>query len=99
MSQIVSNSYLSSNPDFNVAGFALAGGAQVQSMSAILPLISNSETSGDFTYTGYALYGSADASAVWWIIRDQASTGKRRFASAPYTFDKVWNDRAGLAYS
>jgi len=94
--QSVGNTPLSSYP---VAVAKLSDNAEVQSICAILPFISNQAVSGDFTYTGYAVRGSADSTASWFIIRDQASTLKRRFASDPFNFDQIWNNRASLTYT
>lgn len=102
MSQIVSNSYLSSNPDFPVADFRLADGAKVQVMSAIIPLISNQDVaSASVIYTGYALRGSADSTASWFIMKSvlTGNVTSIRFASLPFIMDQIWDNRASLTYS
>ena len=101
-SQLVSNSYRSSNPDFRVADIPLADGSKVQSMCAILPFISNFDDQGaGTTYTGYALRGASGASASWFIMKSVTSAGITtvRFASDPFTMNQIWDNRASLTYT
>lgn len=87
---------------FTAASIQLADTSQVQSMCAILPFVSNMDVvDATTTYTGYALRGASDAAASWFIMKTSVSGNVTsiRFASAPFTMDQVWANRASLSYS
>ena len=97
--QNVANSPTNSYP---VLVTKVAGGAEVQSINAMLPFISNLDDDGAGTvYTGYALQGSADSAASWFIMKQTTSGNVTsiRFASAPFDFTQIWDDRASLTYT
>ena len=80
----------------------LADLSQVQSVNAILPFISNQDDDGAGTvYTGYALRGASGATASWFIMKQVTSGNVTsiRFASAPFTMNQIWDDRASLTYT
>lgn len=80
----------------------LADLSQVQSVNAILPFISHLDDQGTGTiYTGYALRGTADGAARWFIMQSVKSAGITtiRFASEPFTMNQIWDNRASLAYT
>jgi len=88
--------------EYKVSRINLADGSVVQSMSAILPLISKvDEASATVTYTGYALRGVAGSEAKWFIFKDEivGTVTTRLMASEPWQFDQVWDNRASLSYS
>lgn len=80
----------------------LATGAEIQTVAALLPFISNMDDDGAGTvYTGYALRGSADSESKWFIMK-QVTTGdvtSIRFASEPFVMDQIWDNRASLTYT
>ncbi len=97
--QNVANSPTNSYP---VCITRLGDGSEVQSVNAMLPFISNMDDDGAGTvYTGYALRGSADSDAAWFIMKQFTSGNITtvRFASAPFDFTQVWDDRASLTYT
>lgn len=76
--------------------------AEVQSVCAILPFISNQDDNGAGTvYTGYALRGSSGATASWFIMKSTVSGNVTsiRFASNPFVMDQIWDNRAALTYT
>jgi hypothetical protein len=97
--QNVANSPTNSYP---VAVTQLEGGGLVQTVNAMLPFISNLEDNGAGTvYTGYARRGAATSEAAWFIAKQVTSGGLTtiRFASAPFDFTQVWDNRASLTYT
>ena len=87
---------------FTATSTQLADSTQLQSVNAILPFISNQDDDGAGTvYTGYALRGSANSAAAWFIMKSVVSGNVTsiRFASAAFTMDQVWNDRGSLVYT
>jgi hypothetical protein len=87
---------------YKVKVIRLSDSSLVQSVNAILPLISNQDDDGAGTvYTGYALRGTADSNAAWFIMKSVTSgtITTVRFASLPFVMDQVWNNRASLSYS
>lgn len=97
--QNVSNSPTNSYP---VHVTRLTNGAEVQSVNAILPFISNKDDNGAGTvYIGYALRGSTGVNAAWFIMK-QVTVGTIttiRFASEPIVMDQIWDNRSSLSYS
>lgn len=86
---------------YTIKTTALTDDSKVQSINAVLPFISNMDVVSDsLTYTGYALKGTADSAASWFIMKSETvgTVTSVRFASAPFTMDKVWDDRASLSY-
>ena len=97
--QNVANNPIGSYP---VLVTKVADQSQVQSVNAILPFISNSDDAGAGTvYTGYALRGTANSTAGWFIMKSVTSGAVTsiRFASTPFAMTQVWDDRASLTYS
>jgi hypothetical protein len=99
----MSNQFLpNQGAPFTATSITLGDSSKVQSMCAVLPFISNYEDQGaGTTYTGYALRGSSNATASWFIMKSVTSAGITtvRFASAPFTMDQIWDNRVGLVYS
>jgi hypothetical protein len=97
--QSVANNPLGSYP---VLITKTADNSQVQSINSILPFISNRDDDGAGTvYTGYAVSGSANSEAKWFIMKSVTlgTLTTIRFASAPFTMNKIWNNRVSLSYS
>lgn len=88
--------------DYPVLVTRMADYAQVQSVNAMLPFITNKDDDGAGTvYIGYALRGASNATASWFILK-QVTSGNIttiRFASNPFVMDQVWDDRASLTYT
>jgi len=60
--------------------------------------VTNIQTSGNYTYIGKALCGSATSAAVWQIKRIDATTGTIiQWAMGDQDFTHIYDDRAALA--
>jgi hypothetical protein len=97
--QNVANSPTNSYP---VHVTRLTTGAEIQSVNAMLPMVSNMDDDGAGTvYTAYALRGAADSDAAWFIMKQVTSGNVTtiRFASDPFVMDQVWDNRASLTFT
>jgi hypothetical protein len=97
--QNVANSPTNSYP---VHVTRLTTGAEIQSVNAMLPMVSNMDDDGAGTvYTAYALRGAVGSDAAWFIMK-QVTVGTVttiRFASDPFVMDQVWDNRASLTFT
>lgn len=98
--QIVSNSYLSSNPDFNVES-TMVDGKQIQHATLTSCLtFRQDDASATVSYFGFAKAGSAEGSAVWRIMRlTTTNPTNLKYADGNAKFDNIWTNRASLTYS
>jgi hypothetical protein len=97
--QNVANSPTNSYP---VAVTQLGGGGLVQTVNAMLPFISNlDQATADIVYTGYAIRGTTNSQAKWFIVKQETigTVTTIRFAAEPFDFTQVWDNRASLTYT
>lgn len=59
-------------------------------------LITKTDNTGTYIYTGFADSGSADSDAVWAITREEISTGTVLWKSGE--FSNTWTARASGTY-
>ncbi len=104
---IVSNSYVSNNPDIPVRGTANATGKIIQHFrmdlgtgtTEALALSVRLDEGATYTYVGNAAPGSSTADAVWQIKRITNADTTVLFADGNSNFDNIYDDRASLTYS
>jgi hypothetical protein len=101
-STIVSNSYVSTNPDIPVKT-STDSGAKVQHVNVDNIVSTAYSTRMDegatYTYIGKASPGSAEGSAVWQIARLTNANTTIVYANGSSSFDQIWTNRAILSYS
>jgi len=103
---LVSNSYVSSNPDIPVRATANSAGKVIQHMridlgtgtTEALALSVRLDEGATYTYIGNAAPGSSTASAVWQIKRMTNADTTILFADGDSNFDNSWDDKASLIY-
>lgn len=80
----------------NLDGSAIGGGGTATYYATRLDKTSTTNV----TYVGKATPGTAAASATWQIMKmDKTGDLVITYADGNASFDNVWNDRVGLAYS
>ncbi len=103
---LVSNSYMSVNPDIPVRATArtagILSGVYIQHVAIDNPFITyQDDVDSTTSYYGFALPGTATANGAWRIQKKTVSgtVTSYLFADGNTDFDNVWDDRASLSYS
>lgn len=104
---IVSNSYVSNNPDIPVRATANADGKVIQHFrmdlgtgtTEALALSVRLDEGATYTYIGNAAPGTATSAASWQVKRMTNADSTILFADGNSNFDNIWDNRASLSYS
>lgn len=100
---IVSNSYVSTNPDIPVRTSEAADGKHIQHFIETAEggyIARIDEASATVTYVGKAKPGTATSAASWLIQKVDTTSGTTvLFGGGAAKFDQVWDNRAALSYA
>jgi hypothetical protein len=103
---ILSNSYLSNNPDIPVRTTTLSTGTNankhIQHMAIDSPFITyQDDVSASVVYYGFAQAGTATSAASWKIQKKTVSgtLTTYTFANGSPDFIAIWDNRASYSYS